>query len=347
MQDADSRRDSYDPTGRNSGDRGNRIKGSAETTLRFGSDRVKQRVTLAVDLERKSFRNTDPTGFAFTGRRAITDAGIVGSYDVVVDGAATFGASVRRDLNSQFADTTTYRTTASYAFATGTRDAAAADGEKIPTVYDLYDYYSGRYIGNPDLRPERSDGYEVGVDQALFGGAATAGVTWFDNRLHDAIYLGSGPAPAFLLIPMNRTSLSKEQGVEAFVTSRIGEAWRVDAAYTHLHARVSGIEEVRRAPDIASVNLTWSAPRGLGNITGTVRYNGPQTDQTFTDPTYVTTPVVTLHGFTLVNLAGEVKLTRQFSAFARVDNLLGERYQEVFSYRGAPRAGYAGIRARL
>ena len=347
IQDADSRRDSYDPTGRTSGDRGNRVKGSAESTFRFGSDRVKQRVTVALDLSRDTFHNTDPTGFASTASHHITDTGIVGSYDVVIAGAATLGGSIRRDLNSQFADTTTYRVTAGYTFAEGTKlHAAAGSGVKNPVPFDLYAFASGRYIGNPDLKPERSDGYEVGAEQALFGGAVTAGVTYFDNRLHDAIYVIYLP-PTFDGIPMNRTTLAKEQGVEAFVTSKIGEAWRVDAAYTHLHARASGVEEVRRAPDIASVNVTWVAPRGLASVTGTVRYNGPQTDTTFTDPTFATTPVVTLHGFTLVNLAGEAKLTRQLSAFARVENLLGERYQEVFSYRGAPRAAYAGLRAHL
>ena len=79
----------------------------------------------------------------------------------------------------------------------------------------------------------------------------------------------------------------------------------------------------------------------------TVRHNGPQTDVTFTDPTFATTPTVTLHGFTLVGLAGEVRLTPRLTAFARVENLLGEHYEEVFSYRGQPRSGYAGVRARF
>ena len=212
--------------------------------------------------------------------------------------------------------------------------------------YELYAYYTGRYVGNPNLRPERSDGYEVGAEQKLFGGAASVGVTYFDNRLHDKIYLSYLP-PLYEGTPQNRTSMSKQQGVEAFVTSRMGDQWRVDASYTHLHARQNGIEELRRATDIASVNLTWSAPRGLGSITGTVRYNGPQKDITFTDPSFATTPIVTLPHYTLVNLSGEVKLTQTLGVFGRVENLLGERYEEVFSYRAPGRAAYAGVRVRL
>lgn len=345
IQVADSRRDAFDPTGRTSGDTGVRVKGSADTSLRFGAQ-VRHRVTLAVDAERESFRNRDPSGFAFNGWHHLTNIGLVAAYDVVA-GGATLGASLRRDLNSQFADATTYRVTASYAAVGGTRvHAAAGSGIKDPGEIDLYAYSSGRYIGNPNLTPERSDGYEVGVSQTLFGGAATADVTWFDNRLHDQIYVTYLP-PTFEGIPRNRTTLSTQQGVEASIGSRIGDAWRVDLAYTHLRARADGAEEVRRAPDIASANVTWSAPRGLASATATVRYNGPQTDVTFTDPTGATAPIVRLHSFTLVQLAAQAKLTPRLDAFGRIENLLGQAYQEVFSYRGAPRTVLAGLRANL
>ena len=347
VQVADSRRDGYDSTGRTSGENGTRIKGSGESTLRFDTDRVKHRVTVALDVERESFRNRDPSGFAFGGKRHVTNTGIVSSYDIAVDDAAAFGASVRRDLNTQFADTTTYRVQASYAFAEGTRvRAATGSGVKNPLFYDLYGYSSGRYTGNPNLKPERSDGFEIGAEQKLFGGAATAGVTYFNNRLHDEIYITYLP-PLFEGTPQNRTTLSKQQGIEAFVTSKIGEAWRVDASYTHLHARDGGGEKVRRAPDIASASVTWQAPRQIASLTGTVRYNGRQKDITFTDPTFATTPIVTLASYTLVDIAGEAKLTATLSAFGRVENLLGRQYEEIFSYRAPGRAAYAGVRAQF
>lgn len=347
IQAALSRRDSYDPTGRTSGDTGDRVKGSAESTLRFGTDRVRHRVTVAVDAERETFRNRDPSGFAYNGKRHVTNTGIVGSYDVTLDDAAAFGASVRRDLNSQFADTTTYRVQASYAFAEGTRvHAAAGSGVKNPGFFDLYAYSSGRYIGNPNLKPERSDGYEAGVEQKLFGDAVTAGVTYFDNRLHDEIFVAFLP-PLYEGTPQNRTSLSKQQGVEAFITSRIGDAWRVDASYTHLHARQNGIEEVRRAPDIASLNVTWEAPRKRGSITATVRYNGRQKDVTFTDPTFATTPIVRLASYTLVDVSAEAKLTAALGVFGRIENLGNAKYEEVFSYRAPGRAVSAGVRAHF
>lgn len=347
VQAADSRLDSFRDAARTSGDSGDRVKGSAVSTFRFGSGQIKQRATIALDLERESFRNRDPSGFAFGGRRHVTNTGIVGQYDLTVDDALALGGAVRRDLNSQFADTTTYRVQASYVFAQGTKlHAAGGSGVKNPGFFELYGFSDGRYIGNPGLKPERSEGFEVGAEQALFGGAARGGVTYFDNRLHDEIVVRFVP-PTFAGTPQNLASVSKQSGVEAFVTSRIGERIRVDASYTHLRARQGGVEEVRRAPDIASLNVTYEVPRGLGSVTGTVRYNGRQKDVTFTDPTFATTPIVTLGSYTLVNIAAEAKLTRALSAFGRVENFLGERYEEVFSYRAPGRAAYGGIRARF
>ena len=98
VQTALSRRDSFDPTGRTSGDTGQRVKGSADSTLRFGRGDVRHTVTVALDLERESFRNRDPSGFAFDGWHRIDNAGLVGAYSLTVAERASFAASIRHDL---------------------------------------------------------------------------------------------------------------------------------------------------------------------------------------------------------------------------------------------------------
>ncbi len=42
-----------------------------------------------------------------------------------------------------------------------------------------------------------------------------------------------------------------------------------------------------------------------------------------------------LHAYTLVNLGGDFKLTDNVQLYGRMENLLNERYEEVFSYRSA------------
>jgi vitamin B12 transporter len=356
---ADTKRDGYSPSGRTSGNKGTRYRGSFESTLRFGSDAIRHRLTAAVDAEREVYQNTSPpSAFAFTGKRHADQVGIVGQYDVTIADRLALGASLRHDENQRFRDNTTYRVQGSYAFDMGLRiHAASGSGVKNPGFYELYGYSDGKFIGNPNLKPERSQGWEAGIEQRALGGRITLGATYFDNRFKDEIYV-TYPAPLFVPSPANRTTSSKQRGVELSAQAKLPDGWRLDASYTYLDApqlrtvliggRLTNFDgqAVRRARSIASANLTWAPPALPVEATLTVRYNGSQKDLAFTDPSF--TPVlVTEKSFTLVNFNASYQLTRRLSLFGRVENLFDEKYEEIFSFATPGRAGYAGIRVAL
>jgi vitamin B12 transporter len=346
---ADSTRKGYTAAGFDNGDKGQRYKGSFVSSLRFGTDKIVHRLTAAVDVEREQFQNTSPfpLAFAFNGRRSTDNVGVVGEYELNVGDAFSFGASVRHDENNRFADPTTYRAQASYTLPTGTRlRGAYGTGVKNPGYYELFGYSDGKYIGNPNLKPEESEGWEAGIDQSLADGNITLGATWFDSTLKDEIFT-TFPPPLFIATPGNRTTDSKQHGFELFASARPFPQLRIDAAYTYLKARENGVEEVRRPGDMASVNATLSSKDQRFSGTLTVRYNGRMTDITFTDPTFATSPIVTLKAYTLVNLNASYKVTDNISVFGRVENLLDTDYEEVFSFTTPGRAAYGGVRVRF
>lgn len=341
----DTRRNGYNASGRSYGDQGRRYKGSYESSLRLTQGALKHQLTVALDLERETYRNTNPSGFAFTGRRHTDNIGIVGQYDLTLGDHAAFGASVRRDLNTLFADTTTYRVQGSYRLDSGTRfHAAAGSGVKNPGYYELYGYIDGRFSGNPNLKPEKSEGWEAGVEQTLLGERVTAGVTYFQSVLRDEIV--TTYTPEFVAVPGNSILRSRQRGVETYLNARLGGGWRIDAAYTYLNARQAGVPEVRRPDHIASGAVTWRAPANRGGVTVVARYNGATDDSAYIDPSFV--PVrVRLRDYTLLNINGDIAIGKRFSLFGRVENLLGERYEDVFSFTNPGRAAYAGVRARF
>ncbi|QXQ07085.1 TonB-dependent receptor [Sphingosinicellaceae bacterium] len=341
---ADTKRSNYTAAGLDFGDHGTRYKGSFESAIRFDSDRVKQRVTGAVDVEREEFRNSSPENpFTFTGKRHTDNVGLVGVYDLVVDDRLAVGASVRHDFNTRFADATTFRVQGSYKLDTGTRFRAAyGTGVKNPGYFELYGFSDGRYIGNPNLKPEKSKGWEAGVEQSLIDGKATLGVTYFRSKLTDEIFT-TYPAPDYIATPGNRDTLSKQHGVEVFASARPIQQLRIDLSYTHLHAREDGAVEVRRPNDIGSANFTVFSKDERFSGTLTARYNGDQRDVAFTDPSFVPVNVV-LKDYVLLNLAASYKLTKTIEVFGRVENLLDEKYQEVFSFVSPGRGAYGGVR---
>ena len=62
-------------------------------------------------------------------------------------------------------------------------------GAKSPSLYQLFD----GFYGNAALKPERSTGYDVGIEQTFLSGDARVDVTWFNNRVSNLIdWLSTG-----------------------------------------------------------------------------------------------------------------------------------------------------------
>ena len=329
------------PFGPTSGSEGDRVKASYVTGFKLAEAHY---LTFAADWERESFRNADPSGFAFAGRRAVEQVGLVGEYRYAGE-AFDLSAALRHDINDLFANATTFRIGAGYRLTDTTRlRAAAGSGVKNPGFFELYGFVDGRFIGNDALTPEKSTGWEVGVDQQL-GDNASLAVTYFESELEGEIFT-TFPPPTFIATPANRTTVSDQRGVEVAFNARLAEQWSLDAAYSYLDAEENGIEEVRRPNHIASAALTWTAPGDTASATLAVRHNGAALDDAFTDPSFI--PVrVRLDDYTLVNLNARVALAEGVSAFARAENLLDQRYEQVFSFVSPGRSAVVGVEARF
>lgn len=338
---ADVTRETFTAFGKSSGSEGDRVKASYVSAFALADQ---HNLTFAADYEVEGFRNTTPGGFAFNGRREIEQVGLVGEYRYAGE-AFDLSAALRHDINDLFADATTFRVGAGYRVTDTTRlRAAAGSGVKNPGFFELYGFVDGRFIGNENLRPEKSTGWEVGLDQQL-GDSASLAVTYFDSELEGEIFT-TFPAPTFIATPANRTTVSNQRGVEVSLNARLAPQWSVDAAYSYLDAEENGVEEVRRPEHIASAALTWSAPGDAASATLVVRHNGVTPDVAFIDPSFV--PVrVQLDDYTLVNLNARARMTDQVSIFARIDNLLGDRYEQVFSFVSPGRSAVVGVEARF
>jgi vitamin B12 transporter len=342
VQGVDSERDTTSGFVRDGGDKGTRANASYVTTFRIDQGELAHKLTGAIDRERETYRNTappDPFGPDLT-KRAVNNTGYVAEYDLTVGMRAGLGAAVRYDKNDQFDNATTYRLQGYYRLTSALRvRAATGSGIKNPNQVELFGFNAGAFpfAGNPDLKPEKSQGWEVGADLTVLDQRLKLGATWFDSRLEDEIITVFGPVTT----TANATTKSTQKGLELFADGRLSEAWGLAAAYTYLEAKQDGTTELRRPKHTASLNLTWR-PVERASLTLTTRYTGKALDTEF-----ATFSVTTLKAYTVVNLAGSWKLTDKVEAFARVENLADEDYQDVFGYQNPGRAGYAGLRARF
>jgi vitamin B12 transporter len=173
---------------------------------------------------------------------------------------------------------------------------------------------------------------------------AVLGATYFDSRLKDEIFTAF--TTSFLSTPQNRTTESTEQGLEMWASARLTEQWRIDATWTNLHALESspGLQEVRRPPNVASLNVSWRAPDDRFGANLTVRYNGQQVDFQFTP---LATLRVPMKAYTLVNLGADCRLDDKWQIYGRVENLFDEKYEEAFAFPAPGIAVYGGLRFRM
>jgi vitamin B12 transporter len=325
---ADVSRDTFNIGQRDSGNEGQRLKASYVSTLNLVSPVFAHQVTFAADWERERYRNTDPSGFAFTRSRNARNFGLVGEYRMSAD-RFDLSAAFRHDINNRFADETTFRISGGVNAGKGTRlRASYGSGIKNPGFYQLYCFVDGRFIGNEDLKPEKSTGWEVGIDQQIADGGLVLSAT------------------DFIATPANRETDSTREGLELTARAKIGPQITLDAAYTWLDSEENGVEEVRRPGNIASAVLTWTAPGDRASASLILRHNGATDDVAFTDPSFI--PVtVRLDDYTLVNLNARLQLTDRIEIFGRAENLFNETYEQVFSFVSQGRSVIAGIRMSL
>jgi len=252
--------------------------------------------------------------------------------------------SVRWDHHSLFGDVVTQQVALAYEIAsTGTRlHATEGSGFKAPSLIQLYD----PQYGNRDLRPERSQSFDGGVDQALFDGLLSVGSTFFYTDITQLI--GFDP----LTFQSINTSAARIIGVESFAALSY-RGFRARADYTWMHP-------CRTSPcslDRSTGRVRYLARRPFHKATGEVRqsvaglsvgarftYVGAREDLDFTLPG---APQVSLDPYFLLAITAEYQLTRNIALFGRIENAFNERYEEVRTFPVPRRTWFLGARADL
>ncbi len=260
-----------------------------------------------------------------------TNAGFVELQSAV--GFFNNALSIRFDDNSRFGSKFTYRIAPSIRLdATATRiKASFGTGFKAPSLQQLF----GAFGSNPNLKPETSTGYDIGLDQTL-GEQVTAGATWFHNDIKNLIDFG--PAPTFL--PLN-IGKARTQGVEAYLgwTPLQTVSLRADYTYTDARDRRFGTQLLRRPATKVSGAVTWQALPDL-SLNASITHEGAGTDVDrlgfFNVPT---------QSYVRGDISANYILSGMFTLFGRVDNLSDEDYQKPSGFLQPGRSFYAGIKA--
>jgi vitamin B12 transporter len=318
--------------------RGTRSNLSVQVERRLATGPVTHRLIVAADTERETFHARDTAFGGFTDQdRTRKHDSITAEWRADAK-QVTGDFAVRRDMFTRFRDATSIRASLLGQLGGGFSLAGSyAEGIAQPTFFDLYGFFPNDFVGNPNLKPESSRGFEVSLRYRH--GPFGASLTGYRQRLHDEIVNNA----SFTSV-LNSPGTSHRAGVEATVDWKLSNQLRLSANYAYLDATepdtVSGqqITEERRPKHSGSVALDGST--GQISYGVSVAYVGEHIDNRDTFPF----DRVTLGSYWLADARVAYAIRPGIELFARSSNLLSQHYEDVFSYRTEGRAVYAGVR---
>ena len=297
-----------------------------------------QRISVLAEREEEDYQQRGPLNWGLNpnqDRERNTDSFAI-EYRTDITDALTLAASGRYDDNSEFESANTMRVEAVYQISDNTRlRSAYGTAVKNPTFSERFGFYTN-FIGNPNLDPEESTSWELGVDMELAPAALILSATLFDSELENEINGFVYDPATFGFTSANKDGVSKRQGIELTASATLTDDLSINSAYTYTDSVESDgaggyIDEVRRARHTGSLNVAWQATENL-HINANTQFNGSQTDLYF-PPFPTPSQTVTLDTYTLVNVTANYSATERLDIYVRLDNLLDDDYEEVFGFQ--------------
>ncbi len=298
-----------------------------------------QRIILGVETEKErgdsdyaSDGEFGPFATTFEKKTARTNGyfaqAILGGFS---DLYSSFG--IRVDDHDRFGSEVTWRVAPSYLVrATDTRfKASVGTGFKAPSLYQLYSEF-----GREELDPEKSLGYDVGVEQSFNEKAVTVGISLFRNEFDDLISFDSN---TFIF---ENIADATTQGVEVTAVAPLLERLTIRGSYTFTDTEdeATGEQLLRRSKHRANADLDYSfIPEAHAHVG--VLYIGKRDDNDFAS---FPATRIQLDDYALVYLSGSYELSNHLSLFARIDNLFDKEYQEVLGFGTPGASAFGGVK---
>ena len=240
----------------------------------------------------------------------------------------------RLDDQEEYGDHETFRLTGSYTVdpSDSRFHGSLGTGFRAPSLYELYN----PDLGNTDLKPEESRGWDFGVEQPLWDSRAVIDLTYFHNTTKNLIhYEGTWPNGRY-----ENVSGASAKGLETSLTVDARENLSVRGTYTFTIAqdKSTGGQLARRPKHEGSVTMSWN-PIDRLTTDFSMRAKGRTFDGPFTN--------VSMGGFATIAAKAAYKITERASVYGRVENLFDKHYQEAATYGTGGRAVYIGVRTSL
>ena len=307
-------------------------------------------LSLAIEHERTRFEQRGEIGFGDPNQRQqMSVNSLVADFQGRSIDRLTWLLSARYDDNSDFDSAVSGRLSLAYRLSSTTVVRAnLGTGRKAPTFIERFGFFPGQFTGNPDLRPEKSKSFDLGIDRLLFDNAVEIQLAVYYQNLEDEINGFVFDPDAFLFTAENIDGDSIRKGVEAAATFNLAENLSFGGSYTYTDSTENDrsgndVRELRRPRHSGSLNGSFRFLDERAKLTVVADYGGTSTD-IFFPPFPLPPEIVSLDSFWLLGLTASYDISQNTNIFVRANNLLDEDYEQVYGYRTPGRSAFVGVR---
>ncbi len=253
-------------------------------------------------------------------------------------------AGTRFDRYEKAGDALTYRFTGDYLFPTNTKIRGSyGTAFKAPSLFELYSN-STAFHGAPGLRPERSEGWDAGIDQYLCNSNVVLSASYFQNNIRDVIaFVDTSSVTGFYV---NRDT-AQNHGVELAAQMTLLGEWRTRLAYTWLRSTYNSGGITLRREQLPENELSLDTNDlffGKLLVGCGLTYMAGRVDNDFS-----VFPVarVNLQDYCTVRIYSRYTVNDHMAVFFRGENLGSSRYENALGYPGLPFGAYGGVELKF
>jgi vitamin B12 transporter len=245
----------------------------------------------------------------------------------------TVMAGLRYDDYKSVGSATTYRVGVAWNPAPETKvHSTFGTSFAAPGSDDRYGVPSFGQLPNPDLKPEKARGWDIGVSEDLAGGKATADVTYFHNHYRNLFQWQYVDFETFTGMTVNVASATTD-GVEAALTYNLDSQWKFRGAYTYLNANddAAGTRLARHPRHVLDSELVYQ-PNVVWNVGAGLHWVADQVDGSGEFPDYTT-----------VRVFASYAPRQDWLLKVRLENALDRHYEETRGYPALPFGAFGSV----
>ena len=258
--------------------------------------------------------------------------GLFGLYELKLFETLTLTAGVRYDEPEHFDSETTTR----FTFAHNPSDYVTfrgswGEGYKAPTIFQTT--YVCTFCSNPNpqastnLRPESSEGFDVGIDLRTANQRGEVSLTYFDQKTDDQIDFVFSQGGYINVEEANST------GIELAGRYRLLDWLIAGLNYSYIDAEDDKGNTLDRIPEHSGNFSLLFNNGGKWSSTLLITYNDEEQDRG-----------EIADSWTRVDLSSSFAVTEKLDLYARIENLFDEQYQQILGYGTPDRSAYLGLR---